>query len=99
MYITVINMRRTSGGRLAEFEVDIGGNVIREFGIALTPDGETVAVPPRGRNGPVVRLSRDAWSTVRREAEAEYDRLVPDDAGLRRVLGEAERDSLEIAGI
>ncbi|MBB5273980.1 hypothetical protein HNR26_000018 [Rhizobium rosettiformans] len=95
MEVKVINMRRSSGIRLADFDVDLAGNTIRDFGITIGPNGEPGAVPPKGRDGPLVRLSREAWSAVCEAANDQYDKLAPDDAGLRRVLRAAER----VAGI
>lgn len=105
----IMNGAMRSGGTrvLAQFDCEFRGLRINGCQILEREAGDVVVTPPLIRSGnsrfraikfPDARLMGQFFDAAMDEYRTIKD-AEPVDAGLRRVLGDAERDSLDMAGI
>lgn len=103
MTVKIENMQPNPGDGVATFDATFpDGWVIRKCVIIKRPNGDLAAVPPLVRNGiRAVTIPSKYWFEFidcALDAYAEFEGEAGD-AGLRRVLGSGERESLARAGI
>lgn len=105
----IVNGAMRPGGTriLAHFDCEVRGLRINGCQIMERETGELVITPPLIKSGngrfraikfPDARLMGEFFDAAMDEYRTLKD-AEPVDAGLRRILGDAERDSLDMAGI
>ncbi len=102
MTVKIENMQHNPGDGVATFDaVFNSGWVIRRCVVIRRPDGNLAAVPPLVRSVRSVTIPDKLWFPFINAALDAYEDFKdePQDAGLRRVLGVGERESLDEAGL
>ncbi len=102
MTIEISNMHRHPGAPLVEFDATFpGGWVIHDCVLVQQPNGNLAALPPLLRaSRRAVTIAPQHWFAFINAAQEAYEDFAGnDDAGLRRVLGAAEAESLAEAGL
>lgn len=101
--IEIENMRWNPGRGVAVFDAHFdGGWTVRQCVIVTRDDGSLAALPPLVRDGVrAVQIPDRYWFDFINASLAAYDdfRSWRVDAGVREVLGPAERESLGAAGL